>query len=372
MRFLFSSLFIAFCAITLIAQTSKTMEFDGLTRKYLEYVPSSYDGSEAFPIVLCLHGLGDNMNNFYNIGMNYIADTENFIVLTPEAVADLNYGTAWNSGASYMGMVLNGNIDDVGFLNALLDSIILNYNVSENNIFVTGFSMGGFMTNRLATELNQKIKAVASVSGTIGNSFSGTPASAIPFCHFHGTADATVAFTNNNFGNDAEDLVDYWVGINNCNTTPDVDTLTDIANDGRRVVHFTYTGGDSNTEVEFYKVINGEHDWMYLPDFDISYTVKIWEFFNKYNNTEPSTLVNNLQVINECSLYPNPVENSFYISSEKFVDTYQIITVAGDVIYTEKIEKNSFEVYVNNLESGIYFVKLYTEKTFIIKKVIVN
>ncbi len=77
--------------------TSNSFNFDGVNRNFITYVPSSYDPLLPVPLVLCLHGLGDNMNNFSGIGMNYVADTANFIVVTPEALVDGLLGsTAWN------------------------------------------------------------------------------------------------------------------------------------------------------------------------------------------------------------------------------------------------------------------------------------
>jgi len=374
MKTLFTLLITITFIINISAQTSKTMEFGGLTRKYLEYVPASYDGTEAFPIVLCLHGLGDNMNNFSGIGMNYIADTANFIVLTPEAVADPNFGTAWNSGASYAGIVLNQNIDDVGFLGALLDSTIANYNVSVNNIFVTGFSMGGFMTNRLACELNQRFKACASVSGTRGASFSGSPLSAIPFCHFHGTADGTVAYVNNMYGNDAEELVDYWVNINNCNTTPVIDSIADVASDGKTVVHFTYPDGDDDTNVEFYKVIGGDHEWLSTPTNDISYTIKIWEFFRKYKNSHAATSVSNIEKKETLSIYPNPANSFINIKSnnDEIINKIQIVSLSGKIINDNIVNETSITLNINELENGIYILKLYIKADCIVKKLIIE
>ena len=188
--FIFSLVFVAF---TQAQQTSKTMQFGGLTRQYLEYVPAIYNSSTPVPIVICLHGLGDNMNNFAGIGMNYVADTADFIVLTPQAIVDpLASATAWNSGASYMGYQLNSGVDDVGFINALIDSTMALYNIDTTRIYVTGFSMGGFMANRLACELGDRLAAIASVSGTIGTALNCTNPDPIPVCHFHGTTDSTV------------------------------------------------------------------------------------------------------------------------------------------------------------------------------------
>jgi len=156
--------------------TTHSWDFDGETREYLMYVPSIYDGSTPVPVVFCLHGLGDNMNNFANIGMNYVADTANFIVITPQALVDnLSGSTAWNSGASAFGYVLNGSVDDIGFLGAIIDTLNTNLNIDLQRVYSCGFSMGGFMTNRMACERNDPNAAKASVAGTIGSEVTCKP-----------------------------------------------------------------------------------------------------------------------------------------------------------------------------------------------------
>ncbi|NVO03307.1 MAG: hypothetical protein HXX09_11465, partial [Bacteroidetes bacterium] len=298
-------LLIAFLLTSTIlsAQTAKTMQFGGQTRNYLEYVPTIYNGSTPVPVVLCLHGLGDNMTNFFGIGMNHVADTANFIVITPQAMLDaLAGGNAWNSGASYMGYQLSQAVNDVGFLNALLDTVIAHYNVDQTRIYATGFSLGGFMCQRLACESTARFAAIASVSGTKGSALTCNPSSEIPICHFHGTADGTIAYTGNMYGNDPEALVKYWVTHNNCDTTPIHTALPDLAADGKTVDHYLYPNGNNNTDVEFYKVTGGAHEWLVAPTNDISYTPLIWKFFSKYHKGPAS--VSSFENNSNIEIYP--------------------------------------------------------------------
>ena len=162
-----------------------TWAFGGLGREYYLYVPNSYDSTKPSPFVLVLHGLGDTISNFIGINMNLVADTGNFIFAVPQAITDPTFGaSAWNSGAGEYSIQLNPSVDDVGFLNAIIDSTSAYYNIDQTRLYCTGFSMGGFMTNRLGCELNNRIAAIASVSGTIGNYLSCNPTRAVPSCHF--------------------------------------------------------------------------------------------------------------------------------------------------------------------------------------------
>jgi len=82
-------------------------------------------------------------------------------------------------------------IDDVGFISALIDYLVKTLNVDPNNFYVTGMSNGAMMTHRLALELTDKITAVATVAGNIPEDQlqSGTPKRAIPVLIISGTDD---------------------------------------------------------------------------------------------------------------------------------------------------------------------------------------
>jgi len=376
MKNLFLTLLTTITLLAFSQKTTKTLDYDGVTRDYIEYVPAIYDASEAVPLVICLHGLGDTMENFYDIGMNYVADTANFITLTPEALEGFVYGSsvgnAWNSGASAYGQVINEDIDDVGFIMQLIEETKILYNIDETRVFITGFSMGGFMSNRMACEMSGTFTAIASVSGTIGTGVSCNPEFPIPVCHIHGTNDGTVAYTGNSYGNDAEDLVEYWRNFNNCDLTPTVTNLPDLAADERTVDYYYYGNGDNNTTVEFYKVNNGEHDWMYLPNYDISYTLEIWKFFRKHSNL--SVAVPELAPENKIEIYPNPAKNFIVIASEAWqsqANTVELYNLQGQllkqIVISNKAE-TSLKIIIRDLEKGIYFVKIGTDIQKLIKE----
>ena len=356
-------------------KTSKTMDFDGQIREYIEYVPGIYASNDTVPLVICLHGLGDNMDNFYGIGMNYVADTANFIVLTPEALVDNDISgyTAWNSGASALGMVLNGNVDDVGFISALIDSTMSLYNIDTSRVYVTGLSMGGFMTQRLACQLNERFAAVASVAGTFGNSMTCTNDSPIPVCHFHGTLDSTIYYTNNMYGNDAEELVNFWVEKNNCDTVADTLFMPDNAADGRTVQKITYPNESTGNEVVFYKVINGEHEWLFTPTNDISYTKEIWKFFLKHQKQAVNS-VNDINNDISFSIYPNPATNNvqLIINNKSLAYNIEIININGLVIKQFNTTNKQVNIDLSFAKKGIYFMKIISKNSVTTQKLIIE
>ena len=166
----------SFCAILLstaiqsIAQIG-TLEFfettvDGFDREYYLFVPPSYDGSSAVPLVLNLHGSGSSAPEQVAYSkMNLVADTAGFLVAIPEAVDSF-----WSSGFSFVPPTAP---DDVNFLLTMIDEISANYAVDADRVYSTGMSNGGFMSYRLACEATDRFAAIASVTGSMAdNTFS--------------------------------------------------------------------------------------------------------------------------------------------------------------------------------------------------------
>lgn len=338
-----------------------SFSFGGTMRQYLLYVPPSYDGSQAVPLVLALHGLGDDINNFAGVRFEDVADTANFIFAIPQALVDnqLTGATAWNSGAGAFGITLNPGVDDVGFLNALMDTVSSRYNVDQTRLYSTGFSMGGFMTNRLGCELNNRIAAIASVSGTIGNGISCHPARVVPACHFHGTADQTVAYSGNTYGNDAEALVSYWRAHDQCDTAAIIDSIAHTTNNSLRIVHYTYPNGAYGSDVEFYKVIGGQHQWLGPSGYDINYALEIWNFFRRYKWQPQAPNAIDEVAASAVHVYPNPSTGVLHVEATGFDRdfTVTLYDATGRVVYS-KISNGDITIYMADFAKGVYGLQL--------------
>ena len=335
---------------------TKTLVHGSLTRSYIEHVPTIYNPSTPVPLVICLHGLGDNMSNFSGIGMHQVSDTANFIVLTPQAISS-PLGTAWNAGASYSGYQINGTIDDIGFISKLIDTTMALYNIDPRRIYATGFSLGGFMCNRLACQLNNRIAAIASVAGTIGSALNCVPGRAFPVCHFHGTGDSTIAYNGNLYGMDAMALVKFWANNNHCDTIPIVTDIPDIVQDGFTIKHFVYANGDDNTVVEHFRVDSAGHQWIYPPVNDMSYTLEIWKFLSRF--TLPSWIgVESRFDKEKITVFPNPANDYLNINglSEKQAHI-TIYNTLGSVVYENPSQSNT-PINIKKLNKGLYIMKV--------------
>ena len=274
--------------LTLGQQTiNSSIIHGGLQRDYTLYIPASYSAGTEVPLVFNFHGYTSNAFQQMLYGdFRIISDTEGFIIVHPE-------GTLDNSGISHWNVGWGGStVDDIGFTEALIDSLSAIYSIDNSRIYSTGMSNGGFMSYQLACELSDRIAAIASVTGSmnIGWFNSCNPNHPMPVMEIHGTLDPTVSYNNSSFTESIPDIMGYWQNFNNCNSTPIITNVPDInSNDGCTVEHQIWENGTNGASVEHYKIIDGEHSWpgAIFPNGttnqDINAAEKIWEFFNKYD-----------------------------------------------------------------------------------------
>ena len=304
------------------AQTLKTIEWEDATRQYLEYVPVSYDASTPTPVVFIFHGLGGNMYEVReNADFDRIADAHGWITITPQALPDTFTAmdttitmNAWHSGVSAIvegdTIVASEGLDDTGLMMAILDTLANHYNIDQSNVFCTGVSMGGFMSNRMAIEHGDRIKAIASVCGTIGNEITSyTPVGHVSAMHVHGTADSIVTYADGNFqygitvnvGTGAEATVDFWRNYNQCSDTAVHTFYPDIMEDDRTFERFEYGNGAFGTKTVLIKVNGGQHEWCHGPWRDVDITDEIYSFFASCLGNVPEVASNTLTSISDSS-----------------------------------------------------------------------
>lgn len=382
-----------FIVVSLFSQrTQRSLQWGDSLRKYIEFLPANFNASTQHPVLFCLHGLGDNMTNFAGAGFESIADTAGWIVITPQALVakiaimgtSYSVGAAWGAGVgaenvnlNYNGMPipigtvnLNSNVDDVGFLTAILDSLVRNYNIDQTKVFFTGFSMGGFMCHKMAINKGNRIKAIAAVSGTIGKFCEFTPTHKLNVLHIHGTADNTITYENATFsqqgmnvgsvGTGAEETIEKWRAYNNCINTPVIFDYPNSNSDGLTFKRYIYKNADENEDykVAFIKVENGDHNWYSKPANDIDYATEIFKFFTNTMENIPSKKCD-IQNYKDVAIYPNPANDKLIINIDN-VDNHnvKIYNLLGVKVLDMNVNKIESSVDLTNLNQGIYLIKI--------------
>jgi len=345
-----------------------SIKSNNIFRKFRLYVPNSYTG-QAVPLVFNLHGYTSNatQQQAYSNFMP-IADTAKFIMVLPEGTNPTG-PQYWNAG-------FGPGANDVLYMNDLIDSLDLIYNIDLNSVYSCGMSNGGIMSYYLACNLPNRFAAIASVTGSmLNNWFTCAPNRPFPVMQIHGTNDATVPYNGDATFANIDSVVKKWRKFNNCIATPSITNVPDInTSDGATAINYKYTGGTNGAEVELYKVVNGAHTWpgafpigVTCQDFNAS--VEIWRFFRKY---KLNTLVTSLQetVIDaSIRIFPNPANDILTVTfAENALTEIKLTTILGAELISQKA---SSPINVSTLPVGIYFVNLYKENTLITTKKIV-
>ena len=121
------------------AQTSSagnsydSMVFDGRERFYLLHIPPSYDPTQPTALVIVLHGGGGNAVGASRMtGFSDEADRGGFVVVYPEGTGRLQGRLlTWNSG-NCCGSAMDNNVDDVGFIDALISKLETQLNIDRS------------------------------------------------------------------------------------------------------------------------------------------------------------------------------------------------------------------------------------------------
>jgi polyhydroxybutyrate depolymerase len=123
----------------------------------------------------------------------HIADREQLLVLAPDGTMGSDGKSGWNDCRA--DAVSNPHIDDIGFLNALIDKAVAEYHADPARVFVMGMSNGGIMAFRLATESGARLAAFATVGASMpARSACAAPKAPVSALIVAGTADPIVPY----------------------------------------------------------------------------------------------------------------------------------------------------------------------------------
>ena len=248
------------------------------------------------PVVLAVHGATMNgaMMAWFS-GLNQKADEAGFVIVYPNGTGRFSSFT-WNGG-NCCGSAMQKNVDDVGFISAVLDDLLATYRIDRRRVYATGISNGANMAYRLAAELSGRIAAIAPVAGSVGTEINQLKRP-VPVLHFHGTMDEYIPFLGGNgkkslygtqYGS-VDDSIRAWVKANGCDEKPAIDSLSKPG-DEMTVTRTTYGAGREGAEVVLVVIEGGGHTWpgMRSPArivgksaMNISANDLMWEFFEKH------------------------------------------------------------------------------------------
>ena len=256
---------------------AKQFRYDGKMRTYLVYEPLPSPGGN--PMVIGLHchtGTAPGLLAYTDLLQK--AKDENFIGVFPNGLMH-PIGTAWNVGSSFEQFTLG--TDDVGFISALIDTMIKTYNVDSTRIYATGHSNGSMMSYRLAAELSHRIAAIGCVAAPMLYEFAD-PEYSVPLIHFHGLSDTTAPYEGIVKPHvtlpHMDSTLATWRQTNDCSPTPE------IIMDENGILGKKWPSSDGKGDIVLYTIETCMHDWPTFDNYGISATDVIWDYLKLQQN----------------------------------------------------------------------------------------
>ena len=349
-----------------------------LQREYIMHLPTGYTGQEVLPLVVVLHGGSGSAQSAMGFTlMNSISNFEGFLVVYPQGVGPAQGGYAWADGRGTSAD--NLGVDDVGFITTLLDSLSISYPIDSNRVYLTGFSNGGFMSQRIACEMPEPFAAIASLGSTMSVDLfeTCTPTKSIPMLFMNGTADPFIPYNGGIAVNMGEivstvDLVNFWQQQNGCSIELDSVNLPDLdPTEQSTITVFGFTDCNCTADVQLFRVNNGGHTWPGVENVnyemiagqtneDIQASLEIWRFFELHERCEDVTNTIELDAKNNhWTIFPNPGKDFFSIHSisSRLPQTIRVFNLQGQLL----LETNaSIEEIIEtpNLPLGIYLISI--------------
>lgn len=169
------------------------LDHDGLSRYAYWHLPPGEPPTDGWPLVVALHGGGSTPLGMMHFSQILRASDEyGFATLLPAGTGPSDEFRTWNAGRC-CGHAARWQVDDVGFLQRLLDDALGRWAIDPTRVYATGISNGGMMSYRLAAEMSERIAAIAAVAGALV--CDPAPLTRpVPVIHFHGTQDDFVPY----------------------------------------------------------------------------------------------------------------------------------------------------------------------------------
>jgi polyhydroxybutyrate depolymerase len=198
--------------------TPFSIQFGGRTRTYAVVRPPTC--TTNCPVIIDFHGFTSSNTGEQNIsGIHALGNREGIITVWPQGVS-----SSWNAGSgqfgSCCGTAQRNNIDDVGFVRAMVAKIKVDFpQVDPRRVYATGLSNGCALSNRLAAQASDIIAAAACSS-----LFLLTPETRLPrpttFTEIHGLQDTTVRYAQSSSFTGAQNNFRRWATLNSCVGAP--------------------------------------------------------------------------------------------------------------------------------------------------------
>jgi len=322
---------------------------DGWDRECYLYKPSCIpdivpNEFEPVPLVFMFHGLGGEGEDNYDF--TSIAEDSCFMVAFPSGM----YNT-WNLGPEAPG---GHDIDDISYMEALIDTIYDHYPLDTNRIYATGHSAGAGFSNHLACA-STEFTALGSAAGYLWTAFDHwgegldpdiaeeynylcdpmTIGYTMPMIYFHGRMDwgvfvewGEMSAVQGAMRNGCDDALSVnlpgpnWPEDNNSTWPLDWTDLmaeyfatADTLEYNDSVHRFQWSNG-CHVEPNIVAIImpNHQHAWPLISNSPVDGLLEHWNFFRQFSKDEMGPALDSLEINNSETVVV--LDDDYYANGE--------------------------------------------------------
>ena len=261
-------------------------------RQYLLHVPQRrpvlLGGTiRPYSLVLVLHGSSASGEDIRQVSrMDSLSELMRFVVAYPNGTNGGGLGPSdWNGGTC-CGTASRDNVDDVGFLAALVGEVSKNLPVDPHRVYVVGFSSGAIMAYHAACKLAPMIAAIGIISGSLMDD-NCSPARPVAMIGIHGTSDDQVPYDDPSLTPPPTAVTgvatrlpasaQFWVATNGCGAGAAALQSPHVVRTNFKVC--------TGAQVVFYTIEGGTHGWPQTgldpPMSELQASSVIAEYFNR-------------------------------------------------------------------------------------------
>ena len=381
----------------------KTIQTGGFKREYKVYIPQNPLYEKANGILVCLHGFGRDMDDFFSqLDITGIADHLNMVVAVPQALpeqdqkvhdmasllsllpdTEISLHSVWGCGLRvHVSMIalgtlideeLNKDVDDVAFIDAMIDEIQAEYNLTDDNIFMLGTSMGGYMTYQYALLKGERLSGIIAIAASFGLNIRGTDhAPQIPVCDFHSVTDEVVPYTGSQsqlgytitLAQPKVDVIDFWRQTNE--TGEPVTEKVEYYPSTNDITAEKITYPHPDHEVIHYKTNGSPHSYFFKKENGdcMDHAEEIIKFITAHH----SVISHNAPIVQEQKtfFYPNPVHDRIYLNTTDGV--LSIYDLSGRKLSTQTFTTGQADL--SFLKPGLYIIHVQSGGALQVSKLI--
>jgi polyhydroxybutyrate depolymerase len=244
-------------------------------RPYQVHLPPGYRPREHSPLLVLLHGYGQtgaSVSSYFDVFP--VTDANRMLVVAPDGTTDQQGKQYWHATGACCGPP-DSDVDDLGYLRAILTDVRKRYRIDPKRIFFMGHSNGAFMSYQMACHEADVVAAVVAFAGSMTVGEPCEPSEPVSVAQIHGTADPIIHYDGGFWKESTEAYmsapasVRTWADLDGCSTTPEdpPPASHDLVVGGPPATVTAYGSCDRNARAELWTIPGADHDPPLAPGF---------------------------------------------------------------------------------------------------------